>query len=1049
LNPLIKLFTLNKHFTVILLTGLATATLLTSALALTNYYLRDTSIFVLKGLNYHAILYITSTDHPWRVESNYTAVLFREVVASAYTVYVEVYEIPSETPTSLNNQRIPSTYRVVVSLIYYPGLATTLLYATPRHANPSFGAVSICGVNATATSTEYADIIVALGTKQVLAKHPIQTSQYTVVKNKLIEAYSSVTNLQTVSPSATGENPYVKVLDDIVLRTEYTAPQYCNLVLMVHSREQFIELSSILEELKAKPLSIKLSSLMFEGGRFYSETKLVDTGRLSLTILFFDPDKLGSKISSTIALLTLEDYFKSVRKELGSVDLGVYEAPLYTRLVELQGSEQVFRIGAAITLIPSLIMIWLTSSKIPPILISMTRRTIAVLRTRGISLNQIKLCFALAFIIWLTPGVALGFFTGPFLSNFMYYRWFNARDYVYVLSTLCEPLTTIAVFGISIGVMLGVVFSSFKTLARVTPLELARIVAYSELPYAERGFSKTTFLFLGLGIYYVLRTTIINPYTLKPTNILLIVVQLILLLLEAIVLLFGPILLIYGIANLIVSSPEKIGYLASKFAGMLVKNYNLLLQRIIENKAERIALIIVLSSFSISLLVGGLAASDTLSVMFQNAGIAVHGNVDYIIVKPATLSREHHVEYILGNVTQASLYVRGKYTYAYILLGVTGSKPPVNVHKSITITTARGDIPLYKNLYLKLTNRSGDIPLGFILFIPENFTSLVEVADSSSMSGKFTESLGIVERSVDKGIYVFNSAVEQAYGISLTGEHYKGWALVVLSNTKVQDVYVIDNARNLPAIASFKPIQGLTTYYAELRQAEIASIPIYATIERGLVLNINSVEYFAENLGTLGHGNYALYGYILVFLRGVIGDSSELARNGFTIISLANVKDSVAGMTTYMTLSTYYTIAMGLVLLLVTLVMIGLTSYTIVYENLYNYTLMRGRGVPASNIYSVALAESFSIALLSIIPGLVIGLFLGYGLPSLHTQVLGTTTVDLTAAYGVKLTFSLTPRSLVALLFTLITPLATSLTITRLTYRRVVREALTLIGGHV
>ena len=1052
INPLLKVFVLNKRFIVVFLTGLAISTLLTSSLALTNYYLRDVGRFSLKGLSYHMLLYIASYEKPWKIETRYNGVISQEPVAKTYSVYVELYSLPSNMLLKINDQPIKQPVRIL-GLTYVPGLNYTLLYSPQSFVEENN--IVICNCNVSTNGKAFADLALQVGDNKFIVKYPVHKTPHKIILDELDHAYEALTGQLTISPSGQRINPYVKIFDNIVLQGgvfAYTQAivheKQCALIVLTGDKNTYVSLSNATRKYSVSPVNIRIQNLLFEGGHYFTEVKTISTGHIFFSIVFFEPEKLGLSISTSSAISSIDKYTRTLRSEIIGASVGIADAPIYTRLSSMFGAEQLFRIATALTIIPAFLMIWITSSKVPPVIISMMRKTIALLRIRGISVERIKKAFTYALLIWVLPGSLIGVFIGPFLSSILYHGRIDLGEYFLILCSVSDPLTISVVVTISIVLMLGSIISSFKTLAKVKPIEFTRPSIFGELPLVERGVSKTTILLLILGIYYILRTTVVNPYTIKPVNILMMFVQLILLILESIILLFGPIILIYGIAKLMISFPDKIGYVASKIASSIIRKYHVLVARFVEIKPARIALTIVLSSFATSLLIGGFAGSDAMSNMIDNVGVAVHGNIDYLIAKPVILDQRKPIEYILGNASLTSQYIRGKHTYAFLLIGVSAPESPGRVYKSTIITIGREEYPVYKILYIKIPGRMGYTPLGYVLFITGNYTDVIDVVNTIGYDKNFVNSIEKIEKTINTAIYVFNPAVERRYGIPYDKTPYTGEADIYLSDKHVDTVEVIETAINLPVIASYRPLQGFDSHYSELTQTEIASIPIYAPIDRGLITSINAVEDYIITLKLFGE-NTTFFGYVLVYVRGEIVDRSDLVRNGYLIISLKDVKDEITNMNTYMTLSMDFTIAMGITLFLVTLVIISLLSYSIVYENLYSYTLMRGRGVSSREVYLLSFAEAFSISILSILPGILLGIFLGYGLPALSTQTIGTTDVYIDTAYGVTLVLTMTQRSYGVLATIVLLPIIISWIIVYLTYRKVVREALMLIGSHV
>lgn len=1051
-DPFLKIFIFNKHFIVVFLTGLAITTLLTSSLALTNYYLRDVSVFSLKGLNYHILLYIAGYEKPWKLEEKYSWIINQEIVSKTYSVYVELYSIPNNIVLKIGNNPVNKPVKIL-GLLYIPGLNNTLLYSPQAFLEDNN--IIICGCNITAGNSFYRDLLLQIGDNKFLVKYPVHKSPHKIVLDELDQAYASLIGQLTISPGEQGVNPYVKIFDEIILQggvftysPGITREKQCAIIVLTGDKNYYIELSNITRKYSMSPVNIRVKNILFEAGHYFTEFKTISTGQMLISIIWFAQDKLQLGVSISTAISAIDKYVKVLRSRVLGASTGIIDSPLYLRLTSMFGAEQLFRIATALTIIPAFLMIWITSSKVPPVIISITRKTIALLRIRGISIDRIKKAFTYTLLLWVLPGSLLGLLAGPFLSNILYHGTIDLESYLLILTTVSDPLTILIVIIVSLILMIGSIISSFKVIEKIKPIEFLRPSILGELPIVEKGVSKITILLLLLGIYYVLRTTIINPYTIKPENIFMVFVQLILLILESIILLFGPIILIYSVAKLMISFPDKIGLIASKIASSIARKYHVLIARFIEVKPARIALTIVLSSFATSLLIGGFAGSDAMSNMINSIGTSVHGNTDYLIAKPIIIDQNKAIEYILGNVSSATPYIKGKYVYSYLLIGVISPQAPSRTYESVIISINRKEYSVYKNIYIKTPEEIRYVPLGYVLFITGNYTSIVDVIDNIGFDKNFVNSIKEIEKRIDSAIYVFNPAIEDKYGIPYAKTPYKGEADIYLSDKHVYTIKIIETAMNLPVIAGYRPLQGFDTYYAELTQTEIASIPIYAPMERGLIVSINNIEDYISTLKLFGH-NTTFFGYVLIYVRGEITERSTLVRNGYLIISLKDIREEVINMDIYMTLSMDFTIAMGATLFLITLVIISLLSYSIVYENLYSYTLMRGRGISNKDVYLLSFAETFSISILSIMPGILLGIFLGYGLPALSSQTIGVTDIYIDTAYGITLILSMSQRSYAVLATIILLPITISWIIVYLTYRKIVREALMLIGSHI
>ncbi|OYT37283.1 MAG: hypothetical protein B6U89_07575, partial [Desulfurococcales archaeon ex4484_58] len=727
-------------------------------------------------------------------------------------------------------------------------------------------------------------------------------------------------------------------------------------------------------------------------------------------------------------------------------NIGIYDSPIHQRLLSMRGSEQVFRYTTVLSILPSLLIIWITASRIPPVLISILRKTIALLRIRGIPLQKIKYQFTYAFFLWLIPGGFIGFMLGPMIGSLLYKGTVSYNLYIDSLTRISDPLTITITFIITFILMIGAIRNSFNIISSVQPKEFTKPTILAELPLIEHGLSKLSIVLVLLATYYIIRVLFLNPYRIlsgvTEASPLIYIGGFIMMILEPIVLLFGPVILVYAIAKIMIAYPSKTSYIASRIASIFTKKYRVLVARFIEIKPARISLAIVLSSFAISLLLGGLSGIDSIKTMFSDLGSAIHSDVDYMVYKPLLISDTITVDQLKSITRNATQEVNGSYTISFLLLGVMN---PKYMYKYSSGEIYVGGLYYKYQKPYNILLREEEIPLGYILFIDKNFTKVVNVPSTLGINSDFRNAIESVERGDNKIIYVFNPVVEEEQGIPYSKEPYTGTASIFLGDKyKIGDYEVVCTARNLPVIGGFKGLPGLQIYPAEISFSEVAVIPLYAPKERGVIV---SIEMFNEFINASMRRSSYIVGYVILFVKGEV-DEEGLDRVDFKIYSLKELKYSLKNVENYMVTGLDFTISMGIALFIITLVVLGLLSYSIIYENLYNYTLMRGRGVPSNEVYSVSIAEAFAISLLSILPGLVLGIFLGYGLPILSTQTLSYTTLFLDTAYGVVPVVSLSISSALILVLLLLLPITVSLIMVYSIYKRVVREALILIGSH-
>ncbi len=1043
INPILHVFISNKQFIVIFLTGLAITALISSSFSLTNYYLLDLSRNALSGLNYHLILYIEGEKHPWNTEKQYNDLIRKDLVMEINYVYVEAYYI-NKTYIEINNRIIDSKTRLL--LIYIPDLRGNYLYSLRGIVRNKIA--SICGISFPAKKS-LPNIVLRIINKTY-------SVSYISSSNTLYAILDNAYGISSIEYSGLGKeyvNPYRDILtmffigETRILKTSsHEGENLCPLILLSGNKTLYRDISITLAYNNMSSAELIVNDIIYENNFYEITQKYIERGKVLLPIIYFDLEKLMIGFSLETTVMKIDNYIRDLKRDIGVSSVGIASSPIYIRLENMRGSEQIFRYSTIISILPSFLIIWLTASKTPPVIIAVSRKTIALLRIRGVSLRRIKYMFTLSLLLWLIPGGIAGFLVGPIISNILYRGEIDLANYILTLETLADPLTMVIVLSIAVLLMIGAVRTGFKSLERISPREFMKPTLLAETPLVERGLSKTTILLLILSAYYVLRILVINPYKImaetQNPGILLVIASIIMIVLEPIILLFGPVILIYGVAKLMISYPDKIGGLASRIASLFTRRYRALVARFIEIKPARIALTIVLSSFALSLLLGGLAGIDSIKSAYSITGSAVHGDIDYLIARPVLLPSGESGGEIFTNLSIIDKYVNGTYAYGVILLGVSGGNVrPVSRMVSISFN---GTLYIVgKTFYTKIDDEK--IPLGYILFLSKNFMDIVSVPSSLGIDNDFSKALRDVLEKGDRAIYVYNSVAEEETGYKYSVVIPHGYIDTYIGDNHVDRYIVTCSSRNLPVVGGLQRLNGIPIYHTSIRYSDIASIPLYAPYERGLITSLNELSFYTKTLKNFGKNTF-LFGYFLVFVKGEIIESSKLIRKGYMVIPLNDLRNSIDNVESYMSISLDFTVSMGVSLFLVTLVVLSLISYSIIYENLYSYTLMRGRGVSSREVYGLSIAEAFSIAILSILPGLFLGLFLGYGLPALSTQSLTTTRLYIDNAYGVSLLTSLTPRSIVVVSIIFVLPIIISWIIVHLTYRRVVREALILIS---
>ncbi len=1031
MSLMLRIFAFNKQLVLILLMGLAITSLILSALGISYLYIGDTANLLVSKLPYHMILFYGGKSDPWILENEVNKLFSRSEISGYINVYVESFR--GSNHVLMINDTLVNVSSYSISIIYYPGLHHnySVLMINPR--NPLLRNITrISGFTR-----------VVFSNKTIIYMYV--TNSFSTVYDSLSRAYINILKSRGlyISGSTAGlENPYILIYNSIVRERSYYSYDL-SMILLTGDRGYFIKLSRRLSQiLVSNTISIYGHKTVITPSGFSSTSIYygIRSGKLLLSIIFFNPKKVVSGLSIEASIGRIENIIGDLTGIDHGVISGVFDDRITYHLASYRMTEQLIRLSTIVALLPSLVIIWLSASKIPPTIVSTMRKIIALLRIRGVSITRIRNTVLYSIIIWVIAGGIIGVPLGPLLSLILYHGIGGVGEYYDLSSMLMDPLTIALAIGTELAIMLGSLSSTFRMLRSIEPSEFTKPTILTELPFISRGIGKGTWILLVLSIYYVIRVfNIVNPLRILATtnpNPLTIIAGVLMLMLEPIISFFGPVILIYTIAKLLIAYPDKLSSLISGIAGWISREYKVLVSRLVMIKPAHIALLIVLGTFSTGILLGGLVGVNSVNAMYTSTYYALTGGVDYVLYRPVTISS---INQLIGYVRNASSLINGSYTYALLVIGT--NKSSIMGFNRIIRWNTRTYI-VYDTLYLGNPVNT----YTWILFIPDNYSSIVKIYDGLGYDSSTHRYFSIIHSVRDSAILVNNIAAVRRGDATGVKNPYSGWGRLLLDNKYFSRINIVGTIRNIPGVKCFSTPSFLEYMFRErsVSYGANAEIELVYPTRPGLIMSMKMLGEYIESAKQKGYG---LVGFLFILVRGSVKASSI---HGFDMDSLSSTRDSIDTIIKYMVMGFDNNIAMGLSLFIITLIIIAMVTYTIIYENLYTYTLMRGRGVSRDKVYRLCFAEVFSISLISILPGLFIGLFLGYGLQSMTMQYAYTAQpMSLTDVYGVSFTLMINTWFIIYSATIFLLPILLAMILVRKLYGRVEREAISLIGSHV
>jgi len=770
--------------------------------------------------------------------------------------------------------------------------------------------------------------------------------------------------------------------------------------------------------------------------RFNAEHYIRVAHTVAIVPMKYDIKKLFYGYSISASIRSVSELIYKLSRSFGDRGYGLVVLNDYflKAIEDIKYIEPFMRFTSIVTIVPGLIIIWVLASKTPPVVLSITRKIIALIRIRGIGIKRIKYSFLVALLLWSSAGLVIGLFSGV-----VYAVLLKGKPIEYVPRYIGSSIDIYSVLILLVMVGIALLLSirkSFRVLKDIAPREFTRPTIFAELPLLEKGMGIGSWIALTLGIYYIAKTLMdFSPMMIlqhsPPRETMVMIILIILAILDPFLLFLGPILFIYGVTKLLISYPDTLGKIIRAIVSPLVGELKNLVSNLIQVKPARLSLSIMMIGFAVGFLLMGLLGVGVTNNAFNTIKDVAYGT-DYYVYREF-----NSIDDFLGNysmlASEYSGYV-GEHTVA------------VMVDLSRTY------------LYMDI---DGHIRIDRIMFINgEEYTRIFHTPASISPYRDADRVLGSIgggdvvviakpEYTVD-----FRGPCKIVYiGVGAGGEFIE-----------IDHVNIMSRLYSIPGIIAYNALPS-HPYMVEGVRATTASsqtIPM-PNIPTTIVYGIDSLERVLRTLNnTIGaqktvsypehewktvSGNVKIY-YIVATNK--VYDEKALTEKGWIVFDARPLKGLVDNAKDVFLIGINHEVTSGLALYTTSMIAIAILAYSSIYENLYAFTLLRARGVGGRKVFRIALSESLVVSLLGIIPGLIIGLLLGYCSP--RAMFLMTTAPDLREAFivfGADLTLSFTPEIVLPIVFVPGIVLILSLTISLLTYRRVLREAIMVLGSHI
>ncbi len=700
---------------------------------------------------------------------------------------------------------------------------------------------------------------------------------------------------------------------------------------------------------------------------------------------------------------------------------GLIDSAIYDIVDSLRGLEFIVRISIIASLLPVFAIVWITGSVISPIIIAPVKKLLALLRLRGFPLKTIFIRYIYMVIIYLVIGAFIGFILG-----FLIVKPFTYGDKIFysVFTGLFDPLTIVLVVFMILVLVISAIIKSYHTMKNISPMEFFSKYLYFSPMEKRGGLDKVLAFMIILSIYFLVRIfNLVNPYKLSiyaGGSVLLSIVLALLYILEPVVMFFGPVIFIYTIARLYTSYPRLLSSSISLIAGAIIRGMRGLVYRIMEFRIDRVSLSIIAYSFSLSLILLGLISSASMTPLFNNLKHASTGGVDYVAYTYLVLNHDVDLEEYGNKITgSVSRLINGSYIYAYLYLGETPS-PKYSIRRGVlTVNNTRigyGSSILADNM-----------TISYILFIPRGFGNIVYYG-----SNMFHDN-----GEINNNLVIVNSPrrMERVTIYSL-----EGGARRELAN--VEPIY----ARNLPCPLCFYLTARDLTGGFSIDTAEYAPnsvIYIVYPSNPGIIAPLRTYRLF---VGSSNNSRSVFVFYL--FIRGSIDDAG-LRYRGFRIVALKSYSNNIDNTAEYFRMSFNVNTVTGLSLYVYSLIILVESVYTIVYEDKSMYALLHSRGLSRRFIARIILSIALSLAIISLVPGIFLGLIMVYSLPGTVLYTLPVVAEKMVRYYGIVYTVSYPFQTIILVIILVFLPLLFLLVESVLLYKWIISRRIEVLRGRL
>ncbi len=807
--------------------------------------------------------------------------------------------------------------------------------------------------------------------------------------------------------------------------------------LISRSSDLGIEVSSgignnfLLDQLSHYALSSKERDYMIFSAEYYMSSGFIAV----LVPIRYDAKRLVYGYSVQASLRNIGNTIYDLSKMFHDKGYGLLVAN--DRLIEAISNasfmEPFIKFISIITIIPGIIVIWILASRTPSVVLSIIRKIIALIRIRGISLRRIKYSFLIALVIWALAGLLIGLFLGS----------------TYAILLKNKPLeliptymrTSMDIYSIAILLVLTVIAlllsikKSFSILKDIAPREFTKPTIFAELPLLEKGMGAGSWIVLLFGIYYIVKTAIdFNPILIltqsPPREAILSIILVILAMLEPFITFLGPIFFIYGVTKLLISYPDKLSKIIQSLVSPLVGELKSLVSNLIQVKPARLSLSIMMIGFAVGFLLMGLLGIGITGNAFNTIRDVACGT-DYYIYKSFNTPSSFLENYTLLENNISNL-VNGDYT-VLVIIDVRGQE-----------------------FYLDNGNY---IKLNYIVFIDKDmFLEIFRVPPGLSEDHNAPDL--IREINSRNSILVANPDYKVDVGGSSKIMYMAGTGM----QEEIMEVNIIGRFYSIPGWASYDqlakgPIEILHEPVSFMHIPDVEAEPslvLSKDVLLDFVKELNeTMESTSQELGSHQGSVVEEYPQAPITIYYVIAtnnpvDEAIIEDMGWLLYDSTRMKSNIDNSKEVFLVGINHEVTSGLALYSTSMIAIAILTYSSIYENLYAFTLLRARGIKEKEVFKIAISESIVISLLGIIPGLIMGILLGYYSPrAMFVTTTNPVLRNVFISYGVDLALSFTPEMILPIIVVPGLIILLSLIISILTYRRILREAIMVLGSHI